>query len=1671
MVGFANVLGSTSIGFLGSNLLVLVNILLLFATICLQRDVLFNRSGAGLRVIMGSNDVARILLLVSTVVFIWLSAYAVNFPDKLVPTIDQWYHYGNTVKALNGNLFSFVPPYYWFYMYAGLFTYGTGLPSINSYMTLLILCPLPAICFYLMCTRFLSGTKALIATFIYSIFSGLGGIYVDYLRLTSEKDAMWLVNFAASKTYDISEGATSFSFYVIPKMIGLSTLFALIYLSYDGNLPWLRKTLLISAVFVVGYLTHVAEIYIFLLVLVLLLLVSRKYIVNPKSLLGGIVLGLAIAAIVDLLAPQKVYLFPYFWLGYIAPATVLLFGIVLLLCFLSFFPLNLQFLKRYLDPFVKRSSSLFSVIAAILFYVLTLGITIWISILPVFGVSLTNGMFPWYFYPIRLGIASFMAIFGAYRLFRTGRFGVLMLSLVFILLAVALERVTGYLMTENMATRLAFFSPVRIVEFAWIGIAILASYPVAGILKQASRHTGLGRQLLRRSAAVLLAVTVIVAGSSSTLYNVRIRSQPELILSKSEIEALSFLQTQTWSNVTVLALGISVNKINDFGGRHPIVYYQPAIFGASSSRAFFDIMKFNMGPLYGGFPTKYFWLSKADASELGRYAKGYFVNRLLGYLPVVYRNDEVTIYELPSFSKPPSYSDLEVVLSPLTESENEVLEMLALANLGYTTRPDLESSVFEKTRILPSDIEIQAQDESSLTSTFADSPGKTVVFNSQGEMTLFPHSGLGPNVYEANSEVFLRTRYVYVSVEEILFYLDLNGASEYVVTAYSNSWRFMNITSYESSIQPSVTNHDTFLCVNDTLPSETCRIYWIMDCRYQPVGWRKNSFLEDWSFLTEPPVNGNVSISGETTTPSVIFNASARNVWQYLTLDLPGVDVSQYQFLILREKIEATSYNLGYLRVVIGGLTYNIRGWTDETRPPGHQWKTYVFDLANALPEVSGSPTPPRGLMTRLFWAGCSTGESGGSARLCFDYAMLSGKAPIVRAELSTIDNFESDNVTTIAYNGNSSAKIANGTSYLVTGDKDYLGVALCGDASINGENFHHEYWQYHWVSGSVLNITSRGDCYIDDVVGVRIDPMFEERTLDGVENPVFSTFEGPFGVFSTILSLDTIPTRQKQVVNGIAGPGGTLSIPTIEISTFYSADSNVAPIAYYTKDGEQVSPCAFSKRIGVHELVYVQIYPYFDALRAKVRTDDGGVLFVKLGTIPQVLNLSSEKQQGASEEMARAILYGGAFSDGIATISTDSFYIPSLDTQWRSTIGWKDDTLLDQWSVNHVGNGTVDAHSDGDIVSVTANGTGKLNIDFKLHVPNVDLSKYHYLIFKEYIESRSCMFGYLRLNAGGYTYLVRGWTSETREPGHPWKIYILDLLQAIPEQRDAPALPQGQVTSDLWWYGGMDEQGGFLQFSLDYVMLTSSSITPNYGESFFSLDLTRAGSVLVNGVPANERVFDNMKTLSLNISGYFNSTFLSAETRIVPPGLNGYAKIVFGQSCNLTLRLAESSTVSLSGTIDNNPLEISVIGGEMRANLTSSNLELIVYMSNARLSISGYTKFEKAFISWPYSIYDPELPVEFTGQVAFMVNVMDLDFSLISKLEVGNGYAVLTEQQVKWNEWDLPWQRILTSPIHLILLISIFSCAIVYILGGRLKRSRISVSLEKVADTSPGEG
>jgi hypothetical protein len=1022
------------------------------------------------------------------------------------------------------------------------------------------------------------------------------------------------------------------------------------------------------------------------------------------------------------------------------------------------------------------------------------------------------------------------------------------------------------------------------VDFTWIGVALLSTPILIDILKWCANTDVNKRQLIRiskKSAITILLIGIILSSYSSTLYNVEIRSMPFLTLTDSELKALDYLQNETPKNVTVLALGYSPNKINDFGGRFPVEYYQPAIFGADSFEAFLDILINNPYNLYAHFPIKYVWLTNSNISELKKYEKGFFVRHLLNYLPIIYKNDEVTIFEIPSFSPPLEHSDLVVNIDPLATSDQEiVLEMLSLANLGYSIKLNFEPSTAANTIILPNDPNLGIQ--STLPYTMSEksvSQKIMIVFNSLGAKAKPNFNGKGPTVYETFSKTFLRTSYQYISPENIAFYVDLRGATKYNITGYPPAWRFTNITSTKGLVKPSITDVNTFIYLSGTIPDKTYRVYWTMN---------------------------------------------------------------------------------------------------------------------------------------------------------------MANQVSILPANITILNNFEEDgDEDKVVYSGNLSKKLSIGDSYsLFEEDADYLGVALYGTGYINGEAFNYNYWKYQWIKGNKLNIISKGNCYIDNVAKVKIDLTFENRVLDGIENPFLSKFEEPFGAFATFFALDFSPVKQANVVNGVVGPGGEAIFPPIEVPLTYSHDTNVMPIAFYTKDGKPVSPYAFLKKIGDYEIIYIQVYPYFDALQRRAGTDEGRRMFTKLSDLIRILGLPLPKYKSSPEPKGRAILYGQVYLEGNIMIQTKSLYIPEIDRE--SFIGWKEDVFQNNWSVliNKPENGRITV-SYGENLTIAFNASIK-NVwqYFSLNIPNIEVSKYRYLILKEMINADNYNLGYIRIMIGGYVYVVRGWTNETKPPGHPWRTYIFDLYDVIPEKSEAPTPPKGHITKIYWTGYSTGENGGTAKLYLDYIMLTNSPITPtNYRNITASLDLSESNLVFINGIPTTEKAFANVKIFDMQISGDFNSTFTSTEARLTLPGLGRYSKITFSKECNLTLWLTNNSQISFTILANEEPINVTIKGGKIHINLTPLKEELVVYMSDARVLANGYTKFEKAFISWPYvTIYNPGLPMEIYGPVTFYVNIMDKEFILISELDIKGKYKVLSQQLVQLNEWNIPWLAVLNSPYHLLL-------------------------------------
>jgi hypothetical protein len=183
------------------------------------------------------------------------------------------------------------------------------------------------------------------------------------------------------------------------------------------------------------------------------------------------------------------------------------------------------------------------------------------------------------------------------------------------------------------------------------------------------------------------------------------------------------------------------------------------------------------------------------------------------------------------------------------------------------------------------------------------------------------------------------------------------------------------------------------------------------------------------------------------------------------------------------------------------------------------------------------------------------------------------------------------------------------------------------------------------------------------------------------------------------------------------------------------------------------------------------------------------------------------------------------------------------------------------------------------------------------------------------------------------------------------------------------------------------------------------------------------------------------MKILSMQFSGNYNSSILTTEAKLLPPGLGGYSRIFFGRGFNLTIWLAKESKLNIEGVINGVCKSIAVTGGSVTISIVPSKEDLVVYSYLPLVSVNGLTSIEKVFISGLYrgdlGFYTPMWEAEIEGLASFKVKLMDKDFSLISGLKVDGTYKVST-QKVKWNEWDIPWLDVMASPYHILLVSAI---------------------------------
>jgi hypothetical protein len=625
------------------------------------------------------------LILVWIVCFALITAYFIR--DYPWPLSDNGYHLGFATRFSSGKFSgetSWYNPYLWYQIFLASFYTLSGLPSVNVYFPLIFLTIMPYITFYVMASAFFSQKNrkiSILATF-FTLTQGFGWIYALQLRLdsTSTKNLVELLFKAGYETLDVTRfNLGSISGFVLPLyVVGLPTLFMLIYLLQRSNLMDSTRLLLVSILAALGYLAHGGlELAFFALLLCAsIFFIPQELMSRVKKLALSAIIGLGLAA--GLLIVGGFELFPLNFLFFliITLTTAIIFSFLR-----KTVKLRLRF-PRIKYIFQKSGIIRLGIILFVFFYFLSfivLGVAH-------FEESYINGpgLFyatPWFLFPLRLGIIGLLTLTFAVLWVRYGKCESGKEASFFVLMALfsfLLTQFAHYVIQNPTAGILRFelyigpaVSVVAAVALVELTRKLWKNKQLISFLLALLVLFGMGSQLLMMEGFALHARVYFPQGFTSSV-------------SADEVEALDYLRKNNTSNLNIsiaTPTTLSYTMLKWFGEVwQPQAAGSPILFSLKSPEHALSLLAHSR--------VKYIYMAQRDFAELAHtYPDGYMTH-LLDYLPIAFKNNEVTIYGVPSISSPmPSNITLVIPRSDyFNKSELSYqypLEMCALSQLRY----------------------------------------------------------------------------------------------------------------------------------------------------------------------------------------------------------------------------------------------------------------------------------------------------------------------------------------------------------------------------------------------------------------------------------------------------------------------------------------------------------------------------------------------------------------------------------------------------------------------------------------------------------------------------------------------------------------------------------------------------------------------------------------------------------------------------------------------------------------------------------------------------------------------------------------------------------------------------------------------------------------------------
>ncbi|MEM3873007.1 MAG: hypothetical protein QXE05_10665, partial [Nitrososphaeria archaeon] len=642
LAGFFILLSANSLGSLGLPIIVTTNIILIVIY------YLTNRKRTRIHPLRVNWIELKLILFILTVITV---GSVITMIGNLPLTSGDMQRFHGIALDISegfpvyGGKMIIYPGGYLFAIYLYVLFILSGIPLALAEQGLYILNFMPILAFYSSIKAWFSedqDNRLLLVAITLSILLGFGGLYALYLKFTHPAyDIIHLLYTTTFKTYDIYMRIIYIPDIVAPICnIGLPVFFTLLYFLNKNSSNLIRATI-IPALVALGYMGHMPEVIIFIIIAFIYALFLRKS--NSVKIGPYIVLGLGVVVLVDLVAQVQIYvssagegLSLHFIISLIL-AVVISVAELVKDRYAFLFSMNLR------TSLLEKLGKSWQYGRWALIYIYVFFFVIWLTIEKDFNLWTWGGysFTPFFVFPLRFGAVGLLAIISIFIYFsKIVRDRRLFFFLLLIPIGFALEQWANYY---------PFYPAYRWGTIAFVGACIMAAHGVINIIDKVRRSPK--RTII---VCVLLGFLMISGMLSTALFYVN-ASYYSIFngISQDELDALDYIRQNILSNVSVLTFTThSANRLRNFAGINAVQDAQRwSKLLLSTSNPYIIIYVFSLSNI------KYIYVAREDV-ELLKFST---LNSIIKYFPQVLKNGYATIYEVPALTAPSSQASFGVL--------------------------------------------------------------------------------------------------------------------------------------------------------------------------------------------------------------------------------------------------------------------------------------------------------------------------------------------------------------------------------------------------------------------------------------------------------------------------------------------------------------------------------------------------------------------------------------------------------------------------------------------------------------------------------------------------------------------------------------------------------------------------------------------------------------------------------------------------------------------------------------------------------------------------------------------------------------------------------------------------------------------------------------------------